>query len=195
MRPVVDRSKLLDAALRVYAEYGFRGATTRRIADEAGINEITIFRQFGSKEALITAAIQAHGTDGVGPLFPDVPVDPEQELVAWCDAGLTSIRQNRAMLRRALAEMLELPDSAAHVMDGARDARRELDAYVGRLTSHGFVPAVDDAERGAAISMLLAAIRNDGMTRELAPEIFPQPAERAAGLYVRLFLRVLGVRS
>ena len=38
-----------------------RGSTTRRIADEAGVNEITIFRQFGTKDALIHAAIACSG--------------------------------------------------------------------------------------------------------------------------------------
>ena len=55
----IDKGKLLDVAARVYGEYGFRGATTRRIADEAGVNEITIFRQFGSKESLINDAFRA----------------------------------------------------------------------------------------------------------------------------------------
>jgi len=51
--PMESRERILAAAARVYAEHGFRGATTRRIAEEAGVNEITIFRQFGSKAALI----------------------------------------------------------------------------------------------------------------------------------------------
>ncbi|MEO7475110.1 MAG: TetR family transcriptional regulator, partial [Gemmatimonadales bacterium] len=36
------RDQLLTAAARVYAEVGYRGATTRRIAQEAGVNEITL---------------------------------------------------------------------------------------------------------------------------------------------------------
>src|ERR1051326_2984409 len=50
------REELLRAAARVYARHGYRGSTTRRIADEAGVNEVTIFRQFGSKDALIHEA-------------------------------------------------------------------------------------------------------------------------------------------
>ena len=38
------RDKILLAAVTVFAEVGFRGATTRRIAQEAGVNEITLFR-------------------------------------------------------------------------------------------------------------------------------------------------------
>ena len=52
------RHRILNAAARVYALHGWRGATTRRIADEAGVNEVTIFRQFGSKDALLDIAMR-----------------------------------------------------------------------------------------------------------------------------------------
>jgi AcrR family transcriptional regulator len=51
------RDQLLEAAARLYAETGYRGTTTRRIALQAGVNEITLFRHFGSKEALMREAI------------------------------------------------------------------------------------------------------------------------------------------
>src|SRR5512138_790295 len=73
------RDQLLDAAVRVYAEVGYRGATTRRIAQEAGVNEITLFRHFGSKDTLLHEAI-ARAACGV-PLgtLPHQAVDPAAE--------------------------------------------------------------------------------------------------------------------
>jgi AcrR family transcriptional regulator len=47
---------ILDAALAVLAREGYGGATTKKIADEAGINEVTLFRKFKSKENLIKEA-------------------------------------------------------------------------------------------------------------------------------------------
>ena len=47
---------ILDAALAVLAREGYGGATTRKIAEEAGINEVTLFRKFKSKEKLIKDA-------------------------------------------------------------------------------------------------------------------------------------------
>ena len=40
------KDHILEAAARLYGEHGFRGTTTRRIAQEAGVNEVTLFRQF-----------------------------------------------------------------------------------------------------------------------------------------------------
>ena len=57
------REQLLVAAARVYGEVGYHGATTRRISVEAGVNEITLFRHFGSKDALLRDAID-HAAQG-----------------------------------------------------------------------------------------------------------------------------------
>ena len=49
---------LLDAALLVIGERGVKGATTRLIAERAGVNEVPLFRKFGTKSQLIRAAIE-----------------------------------------------------------------------------------------------------------------------------------------
>jgi len=51
------RQLLLDAAARVFARDGLTGATTREISREAGVNEVTLFRHFGTKEHLIEAVV------------------------------------------------------------------------------------------------------------------------------------------
>jgi len=56
--PEETRERILTAAREVIAHKGKRGATTREIADVAGVNEATIFRHFGTKEALIVAVAQ-----------------------------------------------------------------------------------------------------------------------------------------
>ena len=56
--PVTDK-RMFDAALAVLAQRGYAGATTRRIAEAAGVNEATLFRRFGDKRQLILAAIHA----------------------------------------------------------------------------------------------------------------------------------------
>lgn len=44
--------KILDAALKVFAEKGYKGATTKAIAEESGFSEFTLFRKFKSKRNL-----------------------------------------------------------------------------------------------------------------------------------------------
>ncbi|BDZ68394.1 TetR/AcrR family transcriptional regulator [Methanobacterium ferruginis] len=45
-------NKILDAALKLFAEKGYVGATTRLIAQEAGVSELTLFRRFKTKDNL-----------------------------------------------------------------------------------------------------------------------------------------------
>jgi AcrR family transcriptional regulator len=42
--------KIMDAALKVFARKGYKGATTRAIAYESGFNELTLFRKFKTKK-------------------------------------------------------------------------------------------------------------------------------------------------
>jgi AcrR family transcriptional regulator len=53
---MIDDERILDAALDVIAERGYVAATTRRIAEAAGVNEVTLFRRFGNKQQLLMAA-------------------------------------------------------------------------------------------------------------------------------------------
>jgi AcrR family transcriptional regulator len=186
----------------VYAEAGFRGATTRRIADEAGVNEITIFRLFGSKAALIEAALRAR-TDASGNelvALPRVPAEPERELAAWAASHLGHLRANREFIRKTLAEVEERPEMAPTICGGWCDAEHELRDYVRRLRRLGFMadPATDacgiKVDLDVAVKMFTSALFSDAMGRDVMPDMYPQPAERAPLLYVRCFLRAVALR-
>ncbi len=56
--PDKTRQRLLDAAERVFARNGLEGATTREIAREAAVNEVTLFRHFQTKEKLLAEVVQ-----------------------------------------------------------------------------------------------------------------------------------------
>ncbi len=56
--PEETRERILIATREVIGRKGKRGSTTREIADVAGVNEATIFRHFGTKEALLVACAQ-----------------------------------------------------------------------------------------------------------------------------------------
>src|ERR1700736_4625762 len=54
----LTRERLLDAAAQTFSRDGIRGATTREMARVAGVNEVTLFRHFKSKEQLLRAVLQ-----------------------------------------------------------------------------------------------------------------------------------------
>jgi AcrR family transcriptional regulator len=50
--------RILDAALKIFASEGYAGATTRRIAQEANVTEMTLFRKFKTKENLLKEVLK-----------------------------------------------------------------------------------------------------------------------------------------
>jgi AcrR family transcriptional regulator len=50
--------EILDAAARVFARYGFRKTTMGDIVREAGVARATVYKYFGSKEEVFTAALR-----------------------------------------------------------------------------------------------------------------------------------------
>ena len=58
MPAAIDEQIIFDAALKVLTERGYVGATTKLIAQEADIGEVTLFRRFGNKDTLIKEAVR-----------------------------------------------------------------------------------------------------------------------------------------
>ncbi|MBI3427256.1 MAG: TetR/AcrR family transcriptional regulator [Acidobacteria bacterium] len=49
------RQQIIEVAVRLFSQKGFRGTTTKEIALAAGVNEAIIFRHFATKRELYTA--------------------------------------------------------------------------------------------------------------------------------------------
>jgi AcrR family transcriptional regulator len=49
--------KILESALKLFAEKGYKGATTRLIANETGFTEVTIYRKFKNKDNLFRSVL------------------------------------------------------------------------------------------------------------------------------------------
>ena len=52
--------KILAAATSLIADQGFQGTTTKDIAREAGVSEMSVFRHFGSKKAILQAIMRRY---------------------------------------------------------------------------------------------------------------------------------------
>ena len=184
------RDRILEAAVRVYGAHGFRGATTRRIAEAAGVNEVTLFRTFGSKGALIDAAIR-NRTDRDDVLhLPGVPVDPVAELTAWAAANHVHLRRRRSLIRKCMGEMEERPDMSGAACEGPMGAHKELRDYLHRVQQSGLADKTVDPT--VAASMLMSSLFADAMGRDMMPSIYP-PASSAAEQYVLVIARSLGI--
>jgi AcrR family transcriptional regulator len=188
---MVNRERILEAAARVYAKHGFRGATTRLIALEAGVNEVTLFRTFGSKGALLEAVLSNQTQDcSRVPMLPDTPVDPVAELTAFTEESLRSLREIRPLVIQTMSELEERPEAAEFACRGRTAVHDILRQYASRLCEQGVADPLADIE--TAVTMLTSTIMGDVMGRPMVPEAYP-PANEAAVRYVRCFLGAIGV--
>jgi AcrR family transcriptional regulator len=88
-RPASER--LLEAAARIFARDGLSGATTREIARAAGVNEVTLFRHFHTKENLVSAVAERMVGSVSGEQFRPKPLSDES--VEWMESlqGVSAI--------------------------------------------------------------------------------------------------------
>lgn len=184
------KERILQAAARVYAQHGFRGATTRLIAIEAGVNEVSLFRTFGSKAALFEAMMEQHAAASPLPGLPEQPDNPREEITAWCSALLGHMREWRSLIRKSFGELEERPGPAIVMCEGPNCAASALAAYVARLQALGL--ADESADVPTATSMLISSMFGDAICRDVIPNAFPEPAEAAPAKYVAVFLRAVG---
>lgn len=57
------RQQLIETGLRVFAKHGFRGATTRQLAQAAGVTEALIFKHFADKNELYAAILEQKASE------------------------------------------------------------------------------------------------------------------------------------
>jgi AcrR family transcriptional regulator len=163
------RQRLLDAAYRVCAERGLHGATTREIADQARVNEVTLFRHFGSKEKLIAALFQrsvAAQMESLSEAEPDAN-DLERDLRRYAIRYNEMLFANEALIRTIITEGKRHPEQARQVIcESTRPMRQRLIGYLQTAQKAGAVRNDLDLEPviDAFTGMLLS-----GMLRRTSP--------------------------
>ena len=102
------RLQIVQVAMRLFSERGFRGTTTKEIAQAAGVSEAIIFRHFATKEELYTAIIDYKGCAGLGasPVAPESE-RPVVEQVCHSVAAAMEGADDRAVFEGVALSMLE----------------------------------------------------------------------------------------
>jgi AcrR family transcriptional regulator len=191
---MIKRAIILEAAARLFGDHGYRGATTRRIAREAGVSEVTLFRQFGTKDALLREALGPSSRRLQVARLPETPGNVERELVGWCGAYLRQLRAARKVIRKSMGEFDDRPSVAKRAVALPTAASRMLREYLERAGRQRMLPAEFDVTTAATV--LTGVLCADAMGRDLMPGEFPEPASDVHKLYIRFVLgRSFGKRS
>ena len=120
-KPAQSRSRqsfaaIVEASAQVLEEQGYKGATTNRIAERAGVSVGTLYQYFRSKDEIFTALI-------------------EKESIAYLAAIEKNVPGPEIPLDKAIRHMLEVGYANHGLIIGIREVVRHTPAefYEGRL--------------------------------------------------------------
>jgi AcrR family transcriptional regulator len=119
--------RLLAAAERVFAQRGLVGATTREIAQEAGVNEVTLFRHFRSKQGLLAAVIEHVFAAPAEPAADIHSSGLRGTLETFAQTYAGRLRRNFALIRVLVGEIQHCDEQEVRVLrEVFRPQRQEL---------------------------------------------------------------------
>jgi len=184
------RQRLLDAAFRVCSEQGIHGATTREIADVAGVNEVTLFRHFGNKEKLIAALFEhvlANLTESLNITEVDAH-DLERDLFRYAQRYHEMLMANEALIRTILGEAKRHPEQARQVMcEAGRSLRERLVDYLRAAQNARSVR--EDIDLGPALDAFTGMLLAGMLRRTSFKSYIDYSADEYLHTVVDLFLR------
>lgn len=125
------RSRILDAAERLFYRDGINATGVERLASEASVSKRTLYQHFPSKEAVVEEylrGIQDRVGDPISPTPGDVGRTPRARLLALFDRSLPPGRMRGCPFHNAAVEAGEMPE----VQDIVRNHKHD---FIDGLTS------------------------------------------------------------
>ncbi|MDD1771586.1 MAG: TetR/AcrR family transcriptional regulator [Methanomassiliicoccales archaeon] len=140
------KERILSSAFELFAEKGYGTTTTKDIAQRAGVNEVTVFRSFGSKEALFKEVIKdrmpLNDIMAVVDFENDLPL--EELLVMNAHRVLDVLKQNRHLFMMLVGEVWRHADTRERMGGGVLgNAIGFLAEHLESLVQRGAMRAVD----------------------------------------------------
>lgn len=117
------RELVLEAAVRLFATRGVARTSMRRIAQQVGITDATLYHYYPSKDALLEAAFRSASfqTEDLEAAFEGTAGSLRERLLAVGQAFLSVLAHDREWTRLVVGEGLRVPDEA-----GGRDIGKLL---------------------------------------------------------------------
>lgn len=178
--PAAERIR--DAAIELLAEQGVVRTTTRAIAERAGVNEVTVFRRYSSKNGVLIAALE-HVTTRfrLGAAAPSDDVARDLERVA--EGYVAFADRHPDLVSRVLPEIAHEPELRDSVLPWQRNIAAGVRTIVEHHQATGALrPDLPSDEIARAFFGPLAA-------RASLRHLFPVNAPLDVSTFVEMFLQ------
>ena len=161
--PEDKRQKILDAAIREFAEKGYYKASTNAIVKEAGIAKGLLFHYFGSKKDLFLYVFD-HCTEHYLRYFLDnlgrLPPDLLDRLMKWATLKVKMLCETPLMYRLSVTAMDDVPDVLKPELARryASISQRLLPVFLEGVDFSGLREGVDPEKAVQFVLMALNAV-------------------------------------
>ncbi|UCF30801.1 MAG: TetR/AcrR family transcriptional regulator [bacterium] len=175
--PLETRDRILEATLELISEKGYLGATTREIAHQAGVSELTIFRKFGKKERLFEEVLKTYTfLPRLKDLIPAVENLPVQEALETIGIRfLRTLKERKCFVRIMLSEMNTYPEKVRKAYSQTiEEMVQTLRGYLIRLQAAG---QLRDVPLDTAAVFFLRILFTTFMNAEILNQRDLSPAE------------------
>ena len=192
MKKIETNERLLKATLKLISEKGYLGATTREIAHEAGVTELTLFRHFGSKERLFEELLKSYTfLPKLKELLPELEdLSCEQALVLIARRFLLTLKERKAMIKILFSEVTTYPEKIRTVYNNFIDEiRATLSGYFVILQNRGLMRKTISPEIAARVFLwiLFSYFRSEEIMRG-GSGMSKRKLEKNVGEIVRIFM-------
>ncbi|MFN2144583.1 MAG: TetR/AcrR family transcriptional regulator [Anaerolineales bacterium] len=138
--PQDTRGRIMQAASRLFAEKGYAGTTTRAIAELAEVNEVTIFRHFGTKDNLAREIMDRFGGMAIAAeLEKRFSGEIHQDLMRIGQVMMMVMTERNDAMRMAICEAGNFPEFQDVAAENPRQLRRMLARYFERQMAEGHI--------------------------------------------------------
>ncbi len=194
MNKAETKERLLEATLGLISEKGYLGATTREIAREAGVTELTLFRHFGSKERLFEEVLNRYTfLPRLKELLPELETVPYDEALNTVGMKfLKTLKERKSLVRIMLSEITVYPEKVRKVYNRfITDLRQTLAGYFVSLQKRG---VLRDVSPEMAARVFLGMIFSYFQAEEIfrGRNIARREMERVVEEVVEIFVRGTG---
>nr|WP_269136044.1 TetR/AcrR family transcriptional regulator [Sporosarcina cyprini] len=137
--------RILDAAIELVSEKGYAAATTKSIAELAGVNEVTIFRHFGNKRGILKAIIEKFS---YGPILQktiqlEVSYELQDDLLLFSEEYLRYMLSIKDFVLIGFREAGSFPEIDEEIANVPRVIKEELMKYFTEMQRRGKVVDID----------------------------------------------------
>jgi AcrR family transcriptional regulator len=164
--------KILKAATRVFAQQGVFGATTREIARQARVNEVTLFRHFKNKDELLRRVI-SQSCQRFEHVFAEAPIETAADLRRtvenYASVYVQKLTENEEFIRTFMGELnRHLKLCRSLFVESGKSIREKFIAYLKAAKKKGLIRKDIDLTTAADAlsSMLLGGVMRRPLTSD-----------------------------